>query len=285
MRSVRIVCDSTSDLPQDLLNKLELDVIPLKIHFSNDVFHENETLTATDFYQRIKQTNIIPRTAPPDLSRFIEIFQRWAPTHDILSIHLSAFFSETVKIASQARDQVYRQFPDARIQILDSQSTSMAYGFQVLAAHDAAAMGQDLKKIEQELIKVKPRIYAFFTVGSLTYLRMGGRLGNLKAILPTMLGKRGILTIKDGEIKLLGRVEQDADMVEAVFQHVQQLIPAEMKIKAVVLDTNTADKGDALAKMIQSHYDCQQFYRSIIGPVVGVHTGLGTFACVIQTLD
>jgi len=286
MRHVKIVTDSTSDVPIEFRQKLGIEQVPLKIHFGDEVFIENVNICAEEFYRRVRQTNQIPSTSAPDLVEFIECYARWADRYNIISIHLSSEFSETYRMALEAGDHVMKQFPECTIQVIDSKSASMGFGLIAVQAAEFAKEGRSISDITDFIYQANLKTYAFFTVGTMTYLRMGGRIGNLRSILPSMIGKKGILTLKEGTVSLLERVDMriGMDMVDKLFGSIIKTVPSKSEIFSVVLDASAPDKAEQLMERILSRYQCRRYFRSTIGPVVGVHTGIGTFAAVIQSL-
>lgn len=285
MRPVKVVTDSTSDLPPDFIDRNLVDMVHLKIRFDDQVYTENVDLSADKFYSIIRQTNIIPSTAPPDFDEFTTCYQKWAPQHDILSIHLSAAFSETVKIAAKAARHVEQKYPESHIHVIDSKSASMGFGLLVKQAAEMAEQGYSLDKIIERITALRQRTYSFFSVNTLTYLRMGGRLGDLSTILPSMIGKKGVLTVDDGVVSLLDRTEPNINMADKIVECMQKKIEAGSAVIAVVLDANSPQKADELVTLIQENFDCQQVLRSTIGPVVGVHAGMGTLAAILQKVE
>jgi DegV family protein with EDD domain len=200
MRRVRVVTDSTADLPLDLVTRWGIQVVPLRIHFDEESFRDNLDLAPEAFYGRLS-CGEFPNTSQPSVGDFKHAYERVAAGGgSAVSIHLSSRLSGTAQSALLAAEQV-----DGCIAVVDSGQLSMALGWLVLAAAEAAREGRSLEEIVGLMQEMKQRTYVLALINDLEHLRRGGRIGRAQTILGSMLDLYPILTLRYGQTTLLER--------------------------------------------------------------------------------
>lgn len=195
---VRIITDTTSGLPLDVAARYGIPVIPQVISFGHESFRECEEIDSAAFLARLRESDVLPKTAAPPPEWFHESFRRFsAENQPILCIHPSAKVSGTVRSATVAK----QSFPDADIRVMDTLSLGGPLAWMVIRAAEAAEAGEDADAIWARLEDMRARQRIHFTVDTLEYLQRGGRIGGARVLLGNLLAVRPILDWVDGQVE------------------------------------------------------------------------------------
>ncbi|MBP1762942.1 MAG: hypothetical protein H6Q64_2484 [Firmicutes bacterium] len=261
-----------------------IDLIPLSVNFPDEQFHETE-VDYDYFYNKIEKTGIIPTSSQPSLGDIMEKFREIAIRgDDILAIFLSSAMSGTYETALKAREKIMQEFPQIRIDIMDSYTNCMALGMQVIAAAREAKTGAGFNAALQAAHHVRNRVRFYFVPETLLYLKKGGRIGTASALLGTILNIRPILTVdmKTGMTHLF----EKARGTSAALKRMLRLMEADREkygLKEIMIHhINAPEKAEKLKDLLMERYGIPVDIRSI-GPVIGLHTGLGTVGFVYCT--
>ena len=213
---IRIVTDSTCDLPAASLAEHGVVVVPVNIQFDHMSYQEGVTLTAAGFYQKVEAHNRLPTTSQPSIGQFQAAYrplQADPDTEAILSIHITGNLSGTYESAVVAAGQMRVEPP---ITTFDSLSGSMGLGFQVLEAAEMARKGTSLPVILARLEALRERMRVYFSLDDLKYGRMGGRVGAAQALMASLLHIKPMLTVSEGKLALVGRVRSRTQALQAL---------------------------------------------------------------------
>ena len=266
--AVRIVTDSTSDIPKALVEELNVTVVPLTISFGGQSYRDGIDLGADEFYSRLQQEKDLPTTSQPPPALFEHAYRHLITQGDVVSIHLSHKFSGTVESARRVADDVSPE----RIAVVDSGSASMGLGLCVIAAARAAQAGADRAACVAAAEAVASRLQIAVAFETLEYLRRGGRIGRATAFLGGLLKLKPILTVKDGEAFPVTRVRSRAKAIDELFALIEKHQPVS---DVVVLHTTTPDDAATLAARARDAAPQATVYEGRFGPVLGVHGGPG----------
>jgi len=282
--AIRVVSDSTSYIDQATRKELNIDLIPLSVNFPDESFLETE-VDYDYFYNKVEQTGIIPTSSQPSLGDIIEKFREIAARgDDILAIFISSAMSGTYETALKAREKVLQEFPQVHIDIMDSYTNCMALGMQVIAAAREIKNGAGLNTALQAAQYVRDRVRFYFVPETLKYLKKGGRIGTASALLGTILNIRPILTV-DMKIGMTHLLEKTRGTSAAIKRMLKLLEDDRNKygLKEILIHhINAPEKAENLRKILMERYDMSVDICSI-GPVIGLHTGLGTVGFVYYT--
>ncbi|MDZ4277827.1 MAG: DegV family protein [Dehalococcoidia bacterium] len=270
-RPVRLVTDSTADLPPELASELDITIVPLSVIFGAESFRDGVDLTSEDFFRRLAEASELPTTSQPSVGEFQSTYEQLAEKTDrLLSIHVSSRFSGTAEAARQAAAALSDR---CRIEVLDSGTISMAMGFAVLAAARAARQGGDLDECAEAARSVLRRHRLAVALDTLEYLRRGGRIGRAQAFLGGLLRLKPILTIRDGEAHPLARVRTHQKALERMLEIC--LDNSGRLSEAAVMHANNAADAEFLAREIERIRPGTPVHVGRVGPVIGVHGGPG----------
>src|SRR5579885_716283 len=237
---VRIVTDSTADLPTEVASELGITVVPLTVFFGDDAYLDGVELDNVSFYQKLEASRDLPRTSQPSPAAFQEAFQRLIDegADAILSIHLSSKLSGTYQSAVTARDtlETEKKIP---IEVLDSKSISVGMSRAIMRAAKLAREGKGLEEIRAAVLDELSRTHILAVLDTLEYVRRGGRIGGARALLGNMLSFKPIVSLKDGEVV---PVEQPRTRNKA-YARVAQLLSASNNVEHVSIAESSAEVG------------------------------------------
>lgn len=279
---IKIVTDSTSYIPQNLREELDISVVSLGITFDSETLREDEIDNDT-FYKRMARAQTIPRSSQPAPQNFYATFEKLiSEGHVVVGIFLSSDMSGTFSTANMVKNMLTDKYPDAVMEILDSRSNCLELGFAVLAAARAAKTGKSLAEVLAQAHFVMDRSRFLFVPDTLTYLQKGGRIGGAAALFGSLLQIRPILTVVDGKTALLMKVRKKdralKEIINIFLEDIQQKGLGEAAIHHINFETEAMQ----LAKQLQESLGITLPVYPI-GPVIGLHEGPGTLGIVYYT--
>jgi DegV family protein with EDD domain len=274
---VKIITDSSADLPDQLIEELGITVVPLYVRFGEEVHRDRVSISEDEFYQRLESDPVHPTTVQPGPQDFLEVYQKASAGADgIVSIHISSKLSGTVNSALMAKDMLEGGCP---VEVIDSRAVTMGLGLIVIAAAEMAKAGESLDKIVAEVKQAIPQIHFLALFDTLKYLLLGGRIGKAKALLGSILNVKPVLSLKDGEVVPCSQVRSRTKGIDKLVDFVKDT--ADIQDLAIVYST-TPDEAQGLAERIGSVFNKEKIRMSRIGPVLGVHMGPGTLIVVLR---
>lgn len=271
---IRIITDSTSYLPAEKIEEFGIEVVPLEISFQGEAFREGD-IRNREYYSRLRRHKDFPTTSQPPAGDFVEAFKKCGPRETCLCLVLSELLSGTFQSAETAAGLL----PDYDITVMDSRSTAMGLGFQVLKAAEMAAEGWGRDEIITELVKVRSAVRVFFMVDNLEYLVRGGRLGKASGLLGNLLQVKPILGVVDGRIEPVEKVRSKGRAVKHIVQVLREQV--EQGSIAAVAAIHADNESEALELKAQ----VAEFYPgpillSEVGPTIGSHVGPGALGLI-----
>jgi DegV family protein with EDD domain len=244
MSKVMIVTDSTSNLTPALLDGNPIRVLPLQLIWGHRIYRDGIDISAKDFYVDLEKATIMPTTSQTTPEEFKQAYAELIEEgYDILSIHISSKLSGTLDSATQAK----RAFPEAHIELVDSLSTSMAMGLQVMAAARLAANGGSLQECKALAEKAKDQTGVYFAVNTLEYLKRGGRIGGASAFLGTALGLKPVLELKDGRVEAIERVRTMSKATDRLLDLLEERIGGKRPVRLSTLHADAPGAVGGLA--------------------------------------
>jgi len=268
--AVKIVTDSVADLPSQVVEELGITVVPLNVRFGEEVYRDGIDLTAEQFYDKLKQSEILPVTSVPSPAAFAEAYNKLAEeTDEILVITISSRLSGTYEVALQSIGLMKRK---CRVEVIDSHWVVMAEGFMVIAAARAAQAGANFDEVLDITHRNTERVDLRAAFDTLEYLKRGGRIGAAQAFLGSVLKINPIITLRDGVIEPVGRTRSRAMAIDHLYKFAVSYSHIE---EMAVEDAACPDDAELLVERLDSKFPRERIYRSKTTPVIGTHTGPG----------
>lgn len=277
MGMVRIVTDSTADLPPGMAAELGITVVPLQVAFGSEVYRDGVDLTPDEFYAKLTQSPVLPKTSQPSVGAFEDVYERLSQeTDSILSVHISSALSGTYNSAVIARDRFRNR---CSIEVLDSRLVTMGLGLVVLNCARLAQRGADLRAVTNHARRMLSNVHILFCVETLEYLQRGGRIGRATAFVGSLLSIRPVLKIEEGEVRPVEKVRTRAKAMDRLVEFVE-LFP-NIEDLAIIYAT-TPDDVDLLLKRLEPTVPRERILVSKVGPVVGTHVGPGVLGFAVS---
>lgn len=274
--TIRIVTDSTCDLPAEIVEAHDIVVVPLYIHIESESYLDGVDITRQDFYAGLPGYDIFPKTAVPGPEKFAEVYSTLARggATEILSIHISPSLSGVLNSARLAAESM----KTVKVEVLDSGQLSLGVGFLAQAAAQAAAAGKSMPDIISAAKDQIKRSYVFAALETTEFLRRSGRVSGFQNGLATMLHIKPLLKMHDGKAeseKIRGK-----KTIPRLIGLVSEVSPVE---KLALVHTNNDEGAQALWRQA-SHLlpEIHNPFSVNVTPVIGAHIGPGAigFACV-----
>ena len=282
--SIKIVCDSTAYIPQELLEKYHIDIVSLNIIFETESIREVD-IDRTTFYKRLKASKKLPTSAQPAISEMYDSFEKIVIEGDsVVGIFMSSDMSGTYSSAHLVKDMIIEKYPQAVIEIVDSRSNSMQLGYVALAAAEEALKDGSMEEVLSAAVNVIKKSRFLFVPDTLEYLRKGGRMGGATALIGTMLQIRPVLTVFDGKTSVLDKVRTKKKAVDKMVEIFSSDVEKKGLEKVIVHNIDCEEEGLELSRRIEKLIGMKvEIYP--IGPVIGLHTGPGAIGVVYFTKD
>jgi fatty acid kinase fatty acid binding subunit len=277
---IRIVTDTTCDLPEDLLEQHRVAVVPINIQFGQETYEEGISLSREEFYRKVEELNLIPLTSQPSLGQYIAAYSALAAEPDteaILSIHLTSHLSGTYDAAVLACSQMP---PDGLpITVFDSLSGSMGLGFMVLEAAEMAEAGASVEEILGRLVVVREKMRIFFSLYDLRFARMSGRVGMARALLVSILDIKLLLTVKEGQLALLRRVRSQAQAMRTLVDTLVEEM-GDLPAQVAVIHAQAPQAAEQVRAAVAERLGATRIFVQDLSLGVAVHFGPGTVGVV-----
>ena len=273
---IRIITDSTCDLRPAHRETLGVDVVPLSVHFGDEVFRDGVDITNGEFYRRLRTAETLPSTSQVNPEVFADLFRSYVEQGDqVVGIFLSSALSGTFQSALIARDMVGM----GEIHLVDSRTTTFALALLVQQAARLRDEGRSAREIAAEVTALSGRTRLLAMVDTLKYLKMGGRINTATAVVGGLLGINPIITIEHGLVESVGKGRGR----KAAFQWMVKFMEDEGADLSLPVAFGSSDSAEAMA-------ECEGFFRPVIGDtpfsecdigsVVGTHAGPGAAGIV-----
>ena len=272
---IAIVCDSTSYLPDPLLEEHGVQQVSLYVSIAGEQRREREIGDYGSFFERLRASDEGATTSQPSIGDFIEVY---GPLLDagrtIVSIHLASGISGTYESASQSRQRLIDEGRGGeRIHVIDSRTGCGGMGMLVLAAVAAADAGEPVEAVIERVGAAREDLRMWFAIDTLEYLRRGGRIGAARAWMGSALQIKPILTLDD-EITPVERVRTRRRVFERLVQYAQEL-KDHGNDAWVVQHIRDPENAQRLVERCREVMGSEPLFISEIGPVIGAHTGPG----------
>jgi DegV family protein with EDD domain len=273
MSDIAIITDSLASIPADLLKKYEIEIALQLLIWGEETLLDGVDITAQQFYERLATADVMPTTSQATAGTFIKLFEPHVKKGTpILAILVSDALSGTIQSAQTAKSN----FPEAVIEIVDSQAISLAQGYQVLAAARAAEAGASFEEVVKLARRAPEHVGVLFVVDTLEFLHRGGRIGGAKKLLGTALSLKPVLHLLNGGVEPLENVRTKNKAKARLLDLVAERVEGKDNIRLSVLHANASAEADELMEAVQQRIHAVEMHMSPVSPVIGTHAGPGT---------
>lgn len=267
MKKIKIITDSSADLPKEVFEKLNVEVLPLLINFNEESLLDGVEININQLFDRIENGNIFPSTAQVTPNRFEETYKKYLDEgYTIISLHLSSSMSGTYQSARLAKNMLESD----DIYVVDSETVTSGLGLLVYRACMLRDAGKNVEEIIEDLEKTKKNISSSLCFESLDNLVKGGRISKTVSVVTGVLGIKLILEVKDGLMSVKDKVRGSKKAVKRIIKDIDDLgIMEDMPL--VLLNVNNVE----VYKQIKDYLDENSinYIDAVVGCTVGIHSG------------
>ncbi|ERI89911.1 EDD domain protein, DegV family [Clostridiales bacterium oral taxon 876 str. F0540] len=277
MEKIKVITDSTADLPIEIVKQYDIEVIPLTVHFGNESYRDGVDITVKEFLNKMKSSDEFPTTSQINPKVFYDCYSKYIKEgYKIISIHLSSKLSGTYQSACIAKNMIESH----DIVVIDSFNVTSGLGILVLKACRMKEQGFSLSEIEMQIKNFIPRVKSALAFESLENLVKGGRLSKTAGAIGNILGIKLIIEIKNGELVVKDKVRGTKKAIKTILQYIEKCGIKDGE-PSIILQAENIEIRDSLKESMQERH--KEFIECEVGCVVGTHSGTG--ACGIFFIE
>jgi DegV family protein with EDD domain len=272
---IKIVVDSTPDVPRSLMEQYDIHTAPINIQFGRETYREGVDMDRATFLRKLEES--MPTSSQPSPGQFADVYRPLAAAgHSILAILITSKHSGTYASAVMAKSML----PGADIEVFDSLSISMGTGYQVLAAARAAEQGSNMAEIVQLLTGIRSRMHLWFTPATLKYLQKSGRVGRLAGMVGSLLRLKPVIQVEDGVLEASERVRTRRKAVDRLVELTARAVGTNEPVKLAVIQAEVPDEAQALRARLERSFRCEEMHVVDLACSLTVHGGPGIIGIV-----
>ncbi len=272
---IKIVTDSTADVPQELMERYDIRTVPINIQFGTETYQEGVEIDRPTFFRKLEE--VMPTSSQPSPGQLVEVYRPLAEDgHSIISIHVTSKHSGTYQSAVLAKSML----PEADIEVFDSLSISIGTGYQVLAAARAAEEGKSMGEIIQLLEGIRSRMFLYLTPATLKYLQRSGRVGKLAGALGALLNLKPVIKVEDGVLEAFQNVRTRGKALDCLVELTEEAVGTAEPVKLGIPHAEVPDEAEKLRQRLESTFNCDEMIVVDLCCSLTVHGGPGIIAIV-----
>lgn len=274
---VKIVTDSTADIPPEIASTLGITIVPAYVHFGDKSYRDGVDMNADELYQRMLAGPVHPTTSAPAPGDFAEVYRKLAQeTDEIVSVVVTSKQSAIYDSALMGKDSLKQR---CRIEVIDSQSVTMGLGLMAILAARKAQAGASIEEVLEALRQAIPRTHGLAVLETLKYALKGGRLSKAGTLIGALVKVRPMLTIKAGVVGPSGVARTHAGGIERLCDFVRKHRPID---DIAVVHSTSAEEAQSLAEQVRSIVPQSHPIVARLGAALGVHAGPGALVVALR---
>lgn len=282
MGKVRIVTDSTADIPREVAQELEIEIVPLQVKIGEESYRDGVDVDAPTFYTKILASEELPTTSQPSPQEFAQAYQKCIAegAEAILSIHLSSALSGTYQSSILAKELLQEE--QVKIVTMDSRNATFCTGQMVIQAARAAKAGLSLEICHQAALDMRKRQAIYAYVDTLEYLQKGGRIGKASSLVGSLLNIKPIISLdEEGTVIPIDRVRGRKKAAQRLFQLLQEHYPRGSKVDVALLHGQQKEEVEKWLHTLQEMYQIYEHRFVHFGPTISSHLGPVAFGILL----
>jgi DegV family protein with EDD domain len=279
MGRVSIVTDSTTCIPDRLLEELRIHTVPYYIHRGNDVLRDLVTIDRESFYKWLPGEAELPTTASPGPGDYFKAYQQVVDeeeVNEIVSIHMTSKGSGAYQAAMAAKSMIAEIIPHLKIEVIDTLNVSMCHGWIAIEAARNAMINRSIHEVVEDIRRMIPITRMIQTADTLRYLYLGGRIGRAKHLIGSLLNIKPLIGMEDGEIVALGVARSRKQAYKAMVDMVVKNVGSGNKVKIAYVHAAAMEEAQKIKELISGRLQIVEELFCELSPALGVHTGPGT---------
>ena len=272
MKKIRIVTDSSCDLNKDIIERYNIEIVPLNVAFGDDVYADGE-LEKDKFYKMMDNFSTLPKTSCPSPERFMKSYE--GDVDNILVVTLAANLSGTYSTAVLAKNMFEEEYPNKKVEVIDTETGSIGQGLLVVRAAKLAEEGKSLSEIVDAIESLKKEIVFYGSLETLENAIKGGRINPLAGKLINALNFKVIVKIGNGEVKPYDKARGDNNSLKKVVENVSNSIQDGKVRSLAIAHANCLEKALKVKEMMLKNHNFDEITISELGSVMGTYTSKG----------
>jgi DegV family protein with EDD domain len=274
---VKVVTDSTSDLPPEIAQELGITIVPAYVHFGSRSYRDGVDITPEQIYERMSTGSVHPTTSSPAPGDFTDAYKRLSEeTDEIVCLTVTSKQSAVYEAAMTGKQSFQGK---CRVEVIDSRSVTMGLGLMAILAAREARSGKTIDDVLEAVRSAIPRTHGMALLDTIKHALKGGRLGRGGGLLGSLVKVKPMLDIKDGWIRLSGATRTRSSGMDRLCQCVTKHLPIE---DAAVVHSNALREAESLAERIRSLSPQTRPVIAKLGSALGVHGGPQTLVVVVR---
>ena len=279
MDKIKIITDGSCDLSHEVLNKFNINVVPLGVSFGEEHYTAGVDIDNKEFYAKMKDSKELPKTFCPSPENFCKEYQ--CEEDKIIVIALSSKLSGTYNSASLARDLYLSEHKEKDIRVIDSMTGSIGAGLLLIKAAKMISEGKDIDEIVEAIENLKEKISFYGTLETLENAIKGGRINPLAGKIIGALNFKAIVQIKDGVVKPIDKARGESNSIKKVANYITSSIEDTKDKILCLMHANCPEKAHKLLSIIEKTHKFDEVYISEVGPVMGTYTSQGAVLAAV----
>lgn len=273
MNKIKLVTDSSCDLPKEIIDKYNIDLIGLNVSFGEDSFVGGVDIDNETFYKKMREEKELPKTSCPSPDRFIKSYE--CEEESVLVLTLTSKLSATYSTAVLAKDMFIKENGNKKIEVIDTASGSVGAGLLVIKAAELIEEGKTIDEIVKEIEKCKEEVVFYGALETLENAIKGGRISAIKGGIINALNFKVIIHITEGVVKPIDKARGEVRTLKKVLEYVDtNAINCEQK-RLAIGHSNCLDKALKVKELIQENHKFKDVVISEVGSVMGTYTAQG----------
>lgn len=272
MKNIKVICDSLSDIPKELIQKYDIEVVPLTVILDGKEYKDGVDISNDEFYKTLREQNVYPKTSQATYAQFKEVFERYVNEgRKVLYIAGSSVATGTYQSAVMAKNDI-----DGDIYTYDSLAFSYVIGILVVKAAQLAQEGKDIDEILEEVKILREKTYVLFAVDTLEYLQKGGRISSTKAAIGSILNIKPILDIRDGLVAPVCQVRGKKNVISKMIELIKENCGTNLTDQVICIGySDDFKEREMLTEAVKEQFNPKGILYFQIGTCVGSHAGPG----------
>jgi DegV family protein with EDD domain len=274
---VGILTDTTASIPEELVNKLSIEVVPYYIHRGLDTLRDMVDVKPGEFAEWLKGATKLPTTSNPAPGDYLVGLRHLTErVKDIVVLTMTSKGSGAYQSCLAAVDMFKGQLPDVRVEVVDTLQVAMSHGWAAIESARAALAGLSLDEVVQRAREVAHNGMMIQTADTLRYLYMGGRIGKAKHLVGSLLNIKPLIGMQDGVIVALGTARSRLKAYHRMVELMQQRVGEGARIKVAFTHVAALEQLERLQALVTARFECIETIVTELSPALVVHTGPGT---------
>lgn len=272
MKSIKILVDGGCDLPKEILEKYNIEVIGLNVSFNEESYIAGVEIDNKTFYKKMSEMKELPKTSCPSPDRFLEAYKG---EEDVLVISISSKLSGTYSSAKLAKDMYDEDFGDKKVEVIDSLNGSIGQGLLAIKARKLALEGKSIEEIVSEIEKIKEDVVFYVALETLENAIKGGRINPIAGKIINTLNFKAIVHITEGIVKPIDKARGTNNSIKKVIEYICKNLSEPQEKTLIIGHANCVEKAEKVKETLKEKYSFKDIIISEIGPVMGTYASEG----------